>query len=147
MEQSKNLFEIASRNKYLFGITRESGTKDGSICGRVTTNDLWDLDLPQLNEIALSLQNKIASETKTSFIDDSPQINQETQNKFDIVLYIINVKKSEKAQKELQNARRAELSERAESIQRALQERKKADLLALPADELERELAKIQAEL
>jgi hypothetical protein len=86
-----NLFEQASRRKLRF---------DSSI-GQLSTEQLWELSLPQLNELAISLSRKVKDVSTESFIQTETKVPKELLLRFEIVKTIIAVKleEAEKAKK------------------------------------------------
>ena len=79
------LFEQATRRQLRFDSKR----------GSLTTEQLWDLPLVELNEIAVTLNKKIKTFDEESFITTVKRIPIETQLKFDVCKYIIDVKLKE----------------------------------------------------
>lgn len=82
----KNLFEIATRNRYRFNYK-----------GVMTVEDLWSLRVEDLDAIfkALNRQKKTADED--SLLATKSAEDTELANKIDIVKYIVSVKLAEAA--------------------------------------------------
>lgn len=82
----KNLFEIATRNRYRFNYK-----------GVMTVEDLWSLRVEDLDAIfkALNRQKKTADED--SLLAAKSAEDQDLANKIDIVRYIVSVKLAEAA--------------------------------------------------
>lgn len=85
-----NLFEIATRKQFRFN----------SQVGALSVEDLWNLPLTSarsasLDAIAKELHSQLKEET-ISFVTPSVSDNTVTQQKFDIVKHIIDVKVSER---------------------------------------------------
>ena len=82
----KNLFEIATRNRYRFNYK-----------GVMTVEDLWNLRVEDLDAIfkALNRQKKTADED--SLLATKSAEDQDLANKIDIVKYIVSVKLAEAA--------------------------------------------------
>lgn len=82
----KNLFEIATRNRYRFNYK-----------GVMTVEDLWSLRVEDLDAIfkALNRQKKTADED--SLLATKSAEDQDLANKIDIVRYIVSVKLAEAA--------------------------------------------------
>jgi len=85
-------FENAIRNKYRF------------VCrlGNLGVEDLWDLPLTtakadgsSLNNIAKELSRQLKAESEEDFVSTKSSINKELQEKLDIVIYVIKVRKEE----------------------------------------------------
>lgn len=92
---SKELFEYASRNKLRFDSPK----------GLLSVEDLWDIPLTSmtgkanLDDVAKGLANWFKTTDATSFVNTTSTNNAETmttQNKFDIVKYIIGVRLDER---------------------------------------------------
>lgn len=79
------MFEEASRLKLRFSTTK----------GMVSVEDLWDLPLTRLNEMAKSLNKQIKSSDEEDFLDVSSTVDKTTKLKFDVVLHVLNTKKAE----------------------------------------------------
>lgn len=86
-----DLFQQASRRKLRF---------DSSI-GQLSTEQLWELTLPQLNELAISLNRKVKDVSTESFIQTETKVPKELSLRFEIVKAIIAIKleEAEKAKK------------------------------------------------
>lgn len=84
----KNLFEIATRNRYRFNYK-----------GVMTVEDLWSLRVEDLDAIfkALNRQKKTADED--SLLAAKSAEDQDLANKIDIVRYIVSVKLAEAAER------------------------------------------------
>jgi hypothetical protein len=80
-----NLFEQASKRKLRF---------DSSI-GQLSTEQLWELPLPQLNELAISLNRKVKDVSTESFIQTETKVPKDLSLRFEIVKAIIAVKLEE----------------------------------------------------
>lgn len=84
----KNLFEIATRNRYRFNYK-----------GVMTVEDLWSLRVEDLDAIfkMLNCQKKTADED--SLLATKSAEDQDLANKIDIVRYIVSVKLAEAAER------------------------------------------------
>lgn len=80
-----DLFQQASRRKLRF---------DSSI-GQLSTEQLWELTLPQLNDLAVSLSRKVKDVSTESFIQTETKVPKELSLRFEIVKAIIAVKLEE----------------------------------------------------
>ena len=78
------MFERASKMKLRFASDR----------GVLSAEDLWDLSLEELDEIALKLDEKKETHKK-SFLDVESTENAATKLQLDIVLYVLKVKQEE----------------------------------------------------
>lgn len=130
-----NLFEIASRKKLRIPTTK----------GDLTVEQLWDLPLKStglsLDKIAIDL-NKQLENTSISFVDevkDTKSTN--TKVLFDIVLYIISVRKDEVKAQEEKLAKQSQLKFLEE-----LQAKKRlANLESLSEEEIAKQIAELKA--
>ena len=130
-----NLFEIASRKKLRIQTTK----------GDLTVEQLWDLPLKStglsLDKIAIDL-NKQLENTSISFVDevkDTKSTN--TKVLFDIVLYIISVRKAEVKAQEEKLAKQSQLKFLEE-----LQAKKRlANLESLSEEEIAKQIAELKA--
>jgi hypothetical protein len=60
--------------------------------GMITTEDLFDLSLQNLNTLAIMLDKKISEAPKKSFIEELPAEENDDELRFSIVKDVINVK-------------------------------------------------------
>lgn len=95
------LFATASRLKLRFDTAQ----------GSLSAEDLWDLPLQtirpvraSLDNIAIGLNKQLKEAGTTSFVDDAPLGNDDLKTKFDIVLYVISVRKEESKAEETRRA-------------------------------------------
>lgn len=130
---SDNLFMLASRAKYRFT----------SVAGNLSVEDLWDLPLSDsrrvnLDDIAKGLNRQLKETSEESFVSAEPTAKtNEIKAKFDLVLFVIKVKKDERNQAQA-------LAEKAANKQKimALIDKKKDEALAgKPLEELQALLA------
>ena len=90
--------------------------------GMITTEDLFDLSLQNLNTLAIMLDKKISEAPKKSFIEDLLAEENDDELRFSIVKDVINIKL--KARKD--NINRAQIDARNKRI---------AELIAKKEDE------------
>ncbi len=90
--------------------------------GMITTEDLFDLSLQNLNTLAIMLDKKISEAPKKSFIEELPVEENDDELRFSIVKDVINIKL--KARKD--NINRAQIDARNKRI---------AELIAKKEDE------------
>lgn len=124
----KNLFEIATRNRYRF-----------TYKGVMTVEDLWDLNVEALDAIfkALNRQKKTANED--SLLATKSAEDTELANKIEIVKYIVSVKLAEAERRKTAAANR----ERRQQILAIMAKKEDAKLENMDLAELEAELAKL----
>lgn len=106
--------------------------------GSLTVEDLWDLNLSQLNEIAKGLNRRKKNSEEEDFLKVDKPEDQEIKLSFDIVLDILQTK-----QREAQEAedRKAKLGEK-QMLLALLETKKMQGLASLTEEEL---VAKIRA--
>jgi hypothetical protein len=120
------MFELASRKKLTFNVAK----------GVISVDDLWDLSLESLDDIAKKLHKEIKEADEVSFIKTSTNTNQLTELRFNIVKRVIEVKLEEA---ELRKDRKAK-SERKAAILKILATKQDEALQAKSTDELLKEL-------
>lgn len=107
---SQNIFEAASRAKFRFKLPN----------GSVSTEDLWDLSLPHLDDLGQLLRRdlKAREESEGSLIKQTrpTKADKEIKLKFDIVKHIIDVKLEEKDNAEKSAERKAKRQKLMELI-------------------------------
>lgn len=125
-----NIFEKASRTQLRIDyLTR----------GSLMVEDLWQLPLQQLNNIAVGLQNEISAQG-VSFIEEVSPADEETQLKFEIVKHIIEVKLAERKEAKA----RQDNAAKTQAILRILENKQSAALEAKSEEELLAELAALK---
>lgn len=82
----KNLFEIATRNRYRFNYK-----------GVMTVEDLWSLRVEDLDAIFKMLNRQKKTSDEDSLLATKSAEDQDLANKIDIVRYIVSVKLAEAA--------------------------------------------------
>lgn len=83
----KNLFEIATRNRYRFNYK-----------GVMTVEDLWSLRVEDLDAIFKMLNRQKKTADEDSLLATKSAEDQDLANKIDIVRYIVSVKLAEAAE-------------------------------------------------
>lgn len=84
----KNLFEIATRNRYRFNYK-----------GVMTVEDLWSLRVEDLDAIFKMLNRQKKTSDEDSLLATKSAEDQDLANKIDIVRYIVSVKLAEAAER------------------------------------------------
>lgn len=100
--------------------------------GMISTEDLFDLSLHNLDTLALMLDKKISEAPKKSFIEDLPAEENDDELRFSIVKDIINVKL--KARKD--NINRAQIDARNKRIAELIAKKEDEDLENKSIEEL-----------
>lgn len=126
-----SIFERASKAKLRF-----------SVKGVMTTEDLWDLKLEDLDKLAIGLRKQVKDSEEESFIRTTHAVSQaaaETELKFEIVKHIITVKLAEKEARALAAEKRAKRAQLIELIGK----KEVSALEAKSIDDLKKELAEL----
>lgn len=84
----KNLFEIATRNRYRFNYK-----------GVMTVEDLWSLRVEDLDAVFKMLNRQKKTADEDSLLATKSAEDQDLANKIDIVRYIVSVKLAEAAER------------------------------------------------
>ena len=84
-----NLFEVATRERYMFPFK-----------GMIDVSDLWDLSLTNLDLIFKTLNAEAKKYAEESLLNTKSKEDEEISNKIEIVKYIVNVKLGEKKKRE-----------------------------------------------
>lgn len=124
----KNLFEIATRNRYRF-----------SYKGTMTVEDLWDLNVESLDSIFKTLNRQKKASDEDSLLATKTAEDRELLNKIEIVKYIVSVKLDEAEKRRTAAANRAQ----REKILGIMAKKQDAALEEMDMAQLEAELKKI----
>lgn len=81
-----NVFEVAVRSKFRFPFR-----------GSISTEDLWDLTVEDLDSVFKSLNSQLKQATEESLLDTRTEQDKEILAKVEIVKYVVSVKLEEKA--------------------------------------------------
>ena len=124
------MYKKALRMKLRFATTK----------GKLTTEDLFDLSLTDLNNIAIALDKKLSETPRRSFISDITPDTEEDELRFNIVKDVINTKLVER--NNAQNAK-AKAAEKAQLLE-ILHRKENQALENLSVDELKAKLAALE---
>lgn len=127
MTEKINLFEIASKQKLRFTTTK----------GLLSTEDLWDLPLTTLNDLAQFLNKQVKEAGEESFIEVKSSANEKLDNMFEIVKHIIKVKLAER---ETLKVAKENANKKAQILE-LIHQKKNESLASMPVEELEKMLA------
>lgn len=94
-------FEKASKVKLRFSTSR----------GQLSTEDLWDLSLESLDQIAVAIDKALETAGKKSFIGKRDTTNTTLELQLEILKHIIEVKLAEKDAKAKRVERNAQLTQ------------------------------------
>lgn len=120
------MFDKATRMKLRFSTDR----------GLLSVEDVWDLNLTQLNTLAKSLRKKLKEGEEEDFLNTKSEADVTDKLRFDIVLSVLEVKKSEKAERE----QASEIKMKREKLLGLIAEKQDADLRNKPVEELLKDL-------
>lgn len=107
--------------------------------GELRVEDLWDLNLTDLNSIAKSLRRLMKQDTEEDFLNETTSEDEVTKLKFDIVLHILNTMKEEKKQRELEVSKKVE----KQKILGLIAQKEEESLGKLSVDDLKAKLAQL----
>lgn len=124
------MYKKALRTKLRFGTTK----------GKLTTEDLFDLSLTDLNNLAINLDKKLSETPRKSFISDIAPDTQEDELRFNIVKDIITLKLAER---DAANNAKAKAAEKAQLLE-ILHRKKNEALENLSVAEIEAKLANLE---
>ena len=108
--------------------------------GKLTTEDLFDLSLTDLNNIAIALDKKLSESPRKSFISDIAPDTEEDELRFNIVKDVIHTKLVERSNAQNAKAKAAEKAQLLEIIHR----KKNQAMENMSIDELEAKLAALE---
>ena len=126
-----NIFERAARNKLRFSSNR----------GLLITENLFDLNLEDLNKIAIDVNSTLKEQTQESFIEvKTNSVQKELELKLDILKHVIESKQkaAKAAETRMENATRKRI------LEEALVKKKDAELMKMSAEDIAKELEKLQ---
>ena len=124
------MYKKALRTKLRFSTTK----------GKLTTEDLFDLNLTDLNNLAIALDKKLSETPRKSFISDLTPDTQEDELRFNIVKDIITLKLVERNAAQNAKAKAAEKAQLLEILHRKQNEA----LESLSVAEIEAKIAELE---
>lgn len=124
------MYKKALRTKLRFSTTK----------GKLTTEDLFDLSLVDLNNLAIALDKKLSETPRKSFISDIAPDTQEDELRFNIVKDVITLKLAERDAAQNAKAKAAEKAQLLEILHRKQNEA----LENLSVAEIEAKLAELE---
>lgn len=125
---TKNLFELATRNKIRFPFK-----------GLISVEDLWDLSLTNLDSVFKVLNAEVKKSEEESLLNTKSKEDEELSNKIEIVKCIVGVKLAEKEAKEDEKKNR-EMKQRLLAIKA---KRQNEALENLSDEDLDRAIAEL----
>ena len=122
MVEMEKIFEKALRNKIRFNYR-----------GVLSTEDLWDLPLQQLDTIFKNLNKELKQLSEESLLNVKTKADEELELKVELIKYIVKTKQAEAKVK--QDAK--EEKERKQKIMELIARKKDAELEGKSLEELE----------
>lgn len=101
-----NIFEAATKQKLRFPTER----------GQISTEDLWDLSLEGLDNVAKSLNKQVKESSEESFIRKQTVGDKKATLRLDVVVSIINTKLEEEEKRKTAAERRIKRNQLLELI-------------------------------
>lgn len=129
MKTTGNLFEIATRAKYRYAYK-----------GVITTEDLWDLDVVQLNDIFKALKAEQRKSTEESLLAQPTPQDAIVENKIAIIRHIVSSKLDEARQADSAK----ELRDKRQKLMAIMAEKQDAALRAKTPEELQKMLDEME---
>ena len=120
--EANNMFEVAVRNKFRFPFR-----------GVVSTEDLWDLSVQQLDEIFKTLKSQERKAQEESLLNARTPEDTVLETKIEIIRYVVNIKLGEAEQLKRAKAVRDE----KQKIMAILADKQDADLRNKSTEELQ----------
>ena len=124
-----NLFEIATKNKFRYPYK-----------GMVSTEDLWDLRLEQLDSVFKTLNTQLKDSAEESLLHVESKESKTLTMQIDIVKHIVEVKLAEK-QARLDAAEKKQQKQR---IMEIMADKKDAALKDMSIEELQKALDSLE---
>ena len=124
----KNLFEIATRNRYRFNYK-----------GVMSVEDLWSLRVEDLDAIFKMLNRQKKTADEDSLLATKSAEDQDLANKIDIVRYIVSVKLAEAAER----VSAAEKKAQRDKIMKIVAKKKDKELEDMDVDQLMKKLEEL----
>lgn len=127
-----NIFEKASKIKLRFVTDK----------GTLTTENLWELSLPDLDKIAKKINKELREESEESFIKTKSMASDVLSLKLEILKHIIGDKlKAQEA-----NKKRVETNAKRQEILELIKKKQTEELGSKSVDDLMKELAALDEE-
>ena len=121
-----DLFKLATKQKLTYRTNK----------GLVTTEQLWDLSIDELDNLAISLEIEHKQSGKKSFIYKTTSKDKTAKLRFDIVLEVLNTK-NEEEEAALESL---ETKKHNEKLLKLISEKQDEELKNLPISELMKKL-------
>ena len=133
MENTETLFIKSVRNKYRFASKR----------GHLSVEDLWDLSLTSLDEVAIAIYDDLEKIGKRSFVRQKTEQSDDLSSKLDVVKYIIETKVSDAAQKAQQTKKKGQL----EFLKKLKEQKEIEKLESMSESDLDKQIADLESQV
>ena len=117
-----SMFEIATRKKYRFPFR-----------GMISTEDLWDLTLEQLDTVYKTLNKQVKTEEETSLMTQSAT-DETTANMIEIVKHVFTTKQEEANERRLA----AKNAEKKKRILEVIAQKQDESLMSMSLEDLQK---------
>lgn len=129
MSKERNIFEMATREKYRFPYK-----------GMITVEDMWDLSLQSLDSVFKTLNAQVKRNQEESLLKTKTNEDIELDTKIAIIRYIVGVKQQEAADR----LQAKEKKEKKQKLLDALNEKRDQKIKDMTEEELEKALAELE---
>lgn len=126
---NKNLFEVATKNKFRFPYR-----------GLITVEDLWDLPVTELDSVFKALNSEMKESKEESLLNTKSEADVVLENKIEIVKYIVSVKLEEAEAKKKSRENR----EKRERILQIMADRQDKAMLEASDEDLQKMLEELE---
>lgn len=126
-----NIFEVASKKKYRFPFK-----------GMITVEDLWDLNLTDLDQIFKTLNSKVKESKEESLLSVKSEEDKDLMNQIEIIKHIVTVKQEEIERRKNAIARR----QQKQKVMEVLASKEEESLYSMSKKELEDMLKNLEEE-
>lgn len=126
-----NIFEVASKKKYRFPFK-----------GMITVEDLWDLNLTDLDQIFKTLNSKVKESKEESLLSVKSEEDKDLMNQIEIIKHIVIVKQEEIERRKNAIARR----QQKQKVMEVLASKEEESLYSMSKKELEDMLKNLEEE-
>ena len=129
MSKERNIFEMATREKYRFPYK-----------GMITVEDMWDLSLQSLDSVFKTVNAQVKRNQEESLLKTKTDEDIELDTKIAIIRYIVGVKQQEAADR----LQAKEKKEKKQKLLDALNEKRDQKIKDMTEEELEKALAELE---
>lgn len=126
----ENLLLSAAKKKYRFSSSK----------GGLTVEDLFDLNLTSLDNIAVAIDEQLQKSGRKSFVSRTTAANTDLSNQLEIVKFVIETKQAE------DEARKSRVEKEGQKafLKGLLEKKKMEQLEGLSAEDIQKQLAALE---